>query len=160
MIGQRSARAGRWQGELALALVEPQLDGEHVVSGVTRTTAGLRWSRDARGRFEAGANVTPKAPRVRTLPSRDNRGRFVSYPTTNAPSWYVFCCGDGYRIPREAPTSLLPPIAPVAPHALPRAIAQLRRPWLTRSDLQSGLLVLIVLLVSALYWWHLPPPHW
>jgi hypothetical protein len=159
MIGQRSTRAGRWQGQLALALVELQPDGERAVSRATRALAGLRRTRDARGRFEAGANVTAKAPRVRTLPSRDNRGRFVSYPTTNAPSWYVFCC-DGYRIPGETPGSLLPPIAPVAPHALPRAIAQPRRPWLTRSDLQSGLLVLLVLLVSALYWWHLPPPHW
>jgi hypothetical protein len=36
--------------------------------------------------------------RARPLPSRDARGRFVAFPTTSAPSWYVLCA-DGYRVP-------------------------------------------------------------
>ncbi|HEX8112844.1 MAG TPA: hypothetical protein VF516_34170 [Kofleriaceae bacterium] len=65
---------------------------------------------DARGRSVARPGAAPKTARVApampgdasgqalSLPSRDARGRFVAFPTTSAPSWYVFCA-DGYRIP-------------------------------------------------------------
>jgi len=115
-------------------------------------------ARDARGRFAArtGRAVrTPRTSRVRTLPARDARGRFVAFPTTQAPIWYVLCV-DGCRIPGEPPAA--PPPA-IAPAALPRAIVRAPRPRFDRSQWQSTILILIVIIVSAWYGLHLPPPH-
>jgi hypothetical protein len=117
-------------------------------------------ARDARGRFMARAGAVPRAsrtPRVRTLPARDSRGRFVSFPTTQAPSWYVFCAGH-YRIP-EAPAAPLPAVVLPAPQAAPRPTVRTpRRRW-TRSDVQSTLLMLLVLVVTFWYGLQLPVPH-
>ena len=71
--------------------------------------------RDAWRRFVAWPDQAREAPRaclcsqsprdarddpdrVHVMPSRDARGRFVAFPTTSAPRWYVFCAA-GYRIP-------------------------------------------------------------
>jgi hypothetical protein len=154
MVGQRNAQDGRHREQLALGawLAVEGTDAWAPPSTPTRSNR----LRDARGRFVAGAAgaVTPR--RVRTLPSRDNRGRFVAYPTSDAPSWYVCCC-DGYRIPEDRPTPLPPPVAPAA---LPRAIARPRRTWLTRSHLQNAIVFVGFVIAMAWYWWHLPPPHW
>lgn len=88
---------------LVLALGERDPDGQCATSAITSAPARHRRARDARGRCVADAGVTPKVPRVHTLPSRDSRGRFVAYPTTHASSWYVFCC-DSYRIAGELPS--------------------------------------------------------
>lgn len=95
---------------------------------------------------------------MRRMAARDSRGRFVACPTTDAPSWYVFCA-DGYRILGEAPAGPLPATVPVAPRELPRAIVRAGRPWFTRSDVQSYLLILLVIIVSAWYGFHLTPSH-
>jgi hypothetical protein len=115
-------------------------------------------ARDARGRFVARARVLARTPRVRKLPARDSRGRFVAFPTTQAPSWYVLCA-DGYRIPGEPLTTPLPVSAPAAPQTLPRATVHTRRPRFTRTELQSALLLLLLIVVSAWYGLHLPAPH-
>ncbi|HEX8108879.1 MAG TPA: hypothetical protein VF516_14205 [Kofleriaceae bacterium] len=68
--------------------------------------------------------------RVRVLPSRDARGRFVSFPTTSAPSWYVLCADD-YRIPGEAEVMPMQVSAPgrlVAPISVHRAAPDPLRP--------------------------------
>src|SRR5690349_20652331 len=67
------------------------------------------------------AHVAVKVARMRTMPARDSRGRFVSFPTTDAPSWYVFCA-DGYRIPGEPLAEAIAPLAPVKRQSLPRAV--------------------------------------
>jgi hypothetical protein len=115
-------------------------------------------ARDARGRFVSRAGSVPSARRVRTLAARDSRGRFVAFPTTQAPSWYVFCA-DGYRIPGEPQAGAQPAIAPAAPHERPCATVPERRPRFARTELQSALLVLLLIVVSAWYGFHLPPPH-
>ncbi len=159
MVGQRNAQVGRQPEQLALALGEPlAVEGQHVRAISAASTRG-RQPRDARSRFAAGAAGAVKPRRVQALPSRDSRGRFVAYPTSNAPSWYVFCC-DGYRIPEDQPVPPPPPVVPAAPRALPRAIARPRRAWLTRSYLENGILFLVLVIAMAWYWWHLPPPRW
>jgi hypothetical protein len=159
MVGQRNAQVGRHPRQLSLALGERfAVKGQHVLAipGASMRGRGLR---DARGRLVAGAAGAVKPRRVRELPSRDSRGRFVAYPTSNAPSWYVFCC-DGYRIPEDRPAPPPPPIAPAPPHALPHAIARPRRAWLTRSYLENAILFVLFVIAAAWYWWHLPPPRW
>lgn len=130
-------------------------------------------ARDARGRFIARAGAMPplgstraavvrraspartvpraravkRTPRARTLPARDRRGRFVAFPTTEAPSWYVLCVG-GDRI-------VAPPPAPIEVGAgsqvAPRSIARARLPLFTSGGLHSAFLVLLVIVVSAWY---------
>jgi hypothetical protein len=105
----------------------------------------------------AATGAPERAPRVRTLPARDSRGRFVAFPTTNAPSWFVFCC-DSYRIAGEPPTTLSPKVAPRLPE-LPRAIVRRRRPRVTQAQLENAVAFLLLMIVLAWYWWHLAPPH-
>lgn len=97
-----------------------------------------------------------RTPRARALPARDSRGRFVAFPTSQAPSWYVLCIG-GDRIP--APASPHAPVevgavSAVALHAIPRA----RLPLFPRGGLHSAFLVLLVIVVSAWYRIQLPVP--
>jgi hypothetical protein len=120
---------------------------------VTSARTRIQSARDARGRFAARVGCAarmPRTSRVRTLPARDARGRFVAFPTSQAPSWYVLCV-DGFRIPGEPPATSLPVIAPAAPHGLPRAIVHAPCPRFTRSQWQSALLILLLVLVSAWY---------
>jgi hypothetical protein len=101
----------------------------------------------------------PAEPRrERALPSRESCGRFVAYPTSDAPSWYVFCCND-YCIPEDPPAPSPPLIAPAAPRVLP---TPLRVPgaWLTRSYLANAILFVLYVIAVALYLWNLPPPRW
>jgi hypothetical protein len=162
MVGQRNAQVGRHPEQLALALGERlAIEGQNVRAMPDASTRDRRPrdARDARGRSVAGATGAAKPLRVRTLPSRDSRGRFVAYPTSDAPSWYVFCC-DGYRIPEDPPAPPPPLIAPTAPRALPRAIARSRRAWLTRPYLENAILFVLFVTAVILYLRHLPPPHW
>ena len=159
MVSQRNAQVGRHPQQLALALGEPLAVEGQQVHAIPDASTRDRRPRDARGQFVAGAARAVKPRRAGALPSRDGRGRFVAYPTSNAPSWYVFCC-DGYRIPEDRPTPSPPPIAPAAPHALPHAIARPRRAWLTRSYLENAILFILFVIAAAWYWWHLPPPRW
>jgi hypothetical protein len=146
MVRRRSASArARWE-QLALALDERRQAGEHATSTVTCVT---------RSRFVRGTGVPQGGPRVRALPARDSRGRFVAFPTTNAPSWFVFCC-DSYRIAGEPAVPLLP--APSL-HEFPHAIVACRRPRVTRAHLENAIAFLLFMITLAWYWWHLPPPH-
>jgi hypothetical protein len=156
MAGQRNAQVGR---QLTLALGERLAIERQPVHAVPDPSAQGRRPRDARSRFVAGAAGAVKPRRERALPSRDSRGRFVAYPTSAAPSWYVFCC-DGYRIPEDRPASPPPLIAPAAPSTLPRAIARPRSAWLTRSYVENAILFVLFMIVMAWYLWHLPPPRW
>lgn len=73
------------------------------------------------------------------------RGRFISFPSTDALRWYVFCA-DGYRILGEPPTDAIAPAAPVARQLLPRAVARSRRiprTRLTRADLLTYLVFVV-----------------
>ena len=109
----------------------------------------------------ASANVPAKMTRAHAMPSRDSRGRFVSFPTTDAPSWYVFCA-DGYRIPGEPPTDAIAPLAYTARQPLPRAVARWRRlprARLTRAELLTYLVFVIGYVALLWYGLHLPRPH-
>lgn len=146
MVCRRSVSATeRWE-QLVLALDEQRQAGEHATSTVTRVT---------RGQVVPRTNAPERAPRVRALPARDGFGRFVAFPTTNAPSWFVFCC-DNYRIAGEPATPLLS--APSL-HEFPRAIARCRRPRLTRAHLENAVAFLLFMITLGWYWWHLPRPH-
>ena len=114
--------------------------------------------RDARGRFVRRAEAKPTSARVRRLLPRDGRGRFVAYPTTDAPSWYVFST-DRYRIPGEPAAPVLRVAVPAALPSRQRTTGRTRRPRFTRSELQSVLLMLLVIVVSTWYGFHLPPPQ-
>ncbi|TMQ04769.1 MAG: hypothetical protein E6J90_46285 [Deltaproteobacteria bacterium] len=106
-------------------------------------------------RSTARATVTGKVTRTRSMPSRDSRGRFVSFPTIDAPGWYVFCA-DGYRIPGEPPTDT------IAPQPLPRAVARSRRiprTRLTRADLLTYLVFVVGYIAVLWYGLHLPRPN-
>jgi hypothetical protein len=126
---------------------------------VTGTWTHTLPARDARGRFVRLAERASRTPRMRALPARDSRGRFVAYPTSQAPSWYVFSA-DGYRIPGEPAAPAPPVVAAPVPHSRPCRAMNTRRPWFTSSELQSAFLVLLVLIATAWYAVHLPPPHW
>jgi hypothetical protein len=107
------------------------------------------------------AIVTARIARTRTTLSRDSRGRFVSFPTTDAPSWYVFST-DRYRIPGEPLPEALAPVAPTARQPLPRAVARPRRTVrtrLSRADLLTYLVLAIGFLALLWYGLHLPRPH-
>jgi hypothetical protein len=137
MVGPQNTQVGRRPGQLALAFGEWFAVEGQKVRAMPGASMRDRRPRDAHGWFVACAAGPVKPRRVRALPSRDNRGRFVAYPTSDAPGGYVFCC-DGYCIP-EDPSEQPPMIAPAAPRALPRAIARPRRIWLTRLCDRDGL---------------------
>jgi hypothetical protein len=99
--------------------------------------------------------------RVRVLPSRDARGRFVSFPTTNAPSWYVFCA-DGYRIPGEVevmPMQVCARPAPPAQPFPPARVVRRRRPRMRRDEIVTWLGMLLFLVGMFWYGLCLPVPH-
>lgn len=140
--------------QLALALSGHDL----VLVATTRAVTRTRDARTSSHRSALRATVPSKAVRARTMPSRDNRGRFVSFPTTDAPSWYVFCA-DGYRIPGEPPTDAT---APTARQPLPRAVARSRRiprTRLTRADLLTYLVFVVGYIALLWYGLHLPRPN-
>ena len=116
-----------------------------------RRGAARGWSPKRR---DAGA-------RARVLPSRDAHGRFVAFPTTSAPSWYVFCA-DAYRIPGDAdvmPMQLTAPRVP-APQPLPPVrVVRRRRPRMQWDEVATW--VLLALFVVAVGWHglHLQFPH-
>ena len=95
--------------------------------------------------------------RMRTLPPRDARGRFVAFPTTQAPSWYVFCA-DGYRIPGDA--EVIQVTERTAPQPLPPAkVVRRRRPFMERGEALTWLVLLLFLVVVGWYGLTLPLPH-
>lgn len=159
MAGQRRAQVGLHPEQLTLALGERLPIDDQPAPRIPSVSAQKYQLRDARGRFAAGAGGAMKLPRVRALPSRDSRGRFVAYPTSDAPSWYVFCC-DGYRIPEDRPTPAPVPIAQAAPRPLPGVIARPRRAWLTRTYAENTILFVLFVVGIAWYWCHLPPRQW
>lgn len=143
--------------QLALALGGHDLVLVPTVRAATRTRDG--WTHNHRS--TARATVTAKAARTRTMPSRDSRGRFVSFPTTDAPSWYVFCA-DGYRIAGEPPTDAIAPAALTARQPLPRAVARSRRiprTRLTPADLLTYLVFVVGYIAVLWYGLHLPRPN-
>ena len=143
--------------QLALAFAGHHLALVPTARAATRT----RGAQTPTDRSTARAGVTAKVARTRTTPSRDSRGRFVSFPTTDAPSWYVFCA-DGYRIPGEPPTDAIAPSAPTARQPLPRAVARSRRisrTRLTRVDLLTYLVFVVGYIAVLWYGLHLPRPN-
>jgi hypothetical protein len=138
------------------------LGGRDVVLAPTaRAATRTRDARTPNQHSTARTTVTGKVARTRTMPSRDSRGRFVSFPTMDAPSWYVFCA-DGYRIPGEPPTDAIAPVAPTARQPLPRAVARSRRfphTRLTRADLLTYLVFVVGYIAALWYGVHLPRPN-
>lgn len=109
----------------------------------------------------ARTTATAKVARTRTMPARDSRGRFVSLPTTEVPSWYVFCA-DSYRIPGESLADATAPVSPTARQPLPRAVARTRcisRMRLTRADLLTYLVLAVGYIAVLWYGLHLPRPN-
>lgn len=143
--------------QLALALGGRDL----ALAPTARAATGTRDARTTNHHSTARATITGKVARTRTMPSRDSRGRFVSFPTMDAPSWYVFCA-DGYRIPGEPPTDAIAPAAPTARQPLPRAVARSRRiprTRLTRADLLTYLVFVVGYIAVLWYGLHLPRPN-
>jgi hypothetical protein len=99
------------------------------------------------------ATPTARVRRVRTMPARDSRGRFVAGPRSEAPSWYVFSA-DAYRIPGETLPQPPVPAAPSAAPTPPRRTDSLERRR-NRDLLHSALLMLIILVASGCYAAHL-----
>jgi hypothetical protein len=100
---------------------------------------------------------------VRSLPSRDARGRFVAFPTTSAPSWYVFCA-DGYRIPGADEADTVPmkvsaSPTPPAERLLPARVARQRRLAMRRDEVVNWLVMLVFLVGISWYAFNLPVPH-
>lgn len=143
--------------QLSLALA-----GHHPALAPTpRAATRMRGARTPTNRGTTSARVTAKVARARAMPSRDSRGRFVSFPTTDAPNWYVFCA-DGYRIPGEPPADAIAPTASTARQSLPRAVARLRRiprTRLTRADLLTYLVFVVGYIAVLWYGLHLPRPN-
>lgn len=126
--------------------------------GAATRTRGARTPTD---RSTPRTTVTAKVARTRTMLSRDSRGRFVSFPTTDAPSWYVFCA-DGYRIPGEPPTNAIAPSVPTARQPLPRAVARsqrIPRTRLSRADLLTYLAFVVGYIAVLWYGLQLPRPN-
>ena len=99
--------------------------------------------------------------RGRAMPSRDRFGRFVAFPTSDAPSWYVFCT-DGYRIPGETAAGAIVQPEPTVRQPLPRAVARSQRPWrpsLTRADLLTYLVFATGIIAMLWHLLHLERPH-
>ena len=106
------------------------------------------------------ATVVTRSTRTRTLPRRDARGRFVSFPTTNVPSWYVFCA-DSYRIPGEAEVIPIPMVERPAlqPQPLPPArVVRRGQPW-HRGEVVTWFLMALFVVAIGWYGLTLPIPH-
>ena len=92
------------------------------------------------------------------MPARDSRGRFVAWPTTPAPNWYVFCAA-GYRIPGDSPPE---PAAAPPPDELPTVrrvrVVRRSRPRMRRDEVVNWLVVLLFLLGMYWYAFSLPVP--
>ena len=148
--------------QLALALPGYSQAIEPILTPTPRAAKRMRHARTGGDRSRARARATAEAARVRTMPTRDSRGRFVSFPTIDAPSWYVFCA-DGYRIPGEPGPEAITPSAPAAPQPLPRAVARSRRRTprarLTRADLLTYLAFVVGYIAVLWYGLHLPRPY-
>lgn len=102
-----------------------------------------------------------RGARRRAMPSRDRLGRFVAFPTSNAPSWYVFCT-DGYRIPGETVPGVTVHPERTVRQPLPRAVARSlrpRRPRLSRADLLTYLVFVIGVIAMLWQLLHLERPH-
>jgi hypothetical protein len=154
MREEANTGVGHRHEQLTLALIaQLNTHGSRISTMIERRTR-IRPARESCKPRAARATTAPGAARARKVPSRDNRGRFVAYSTTNAPSWYVFCC-DGYRIPGEAPVALPPAAVPVPASATPRK----PRLQIRRADVESLALVLLILMVSAWYGLQLPIPN-
>ena len=149
-------RASRRHEQLTLALIA------HSLSSARLSVRPPRPVRTSRQRSASSANPTlcTRAPRTRKTPSRDSRGRFVAFPTINAPSWYVFCC-DGYRIPADLPAESNAPVMTATTNRPAPAKRKPRKRWLgiTRGDVEMVGISLLVLIVSAWYRLHLVVPH-
>jgi hypothetical protein len=156
-----SAHAAQWRLAMSETNASPS------------TTARALPPRDARGRFVARSGAAPKSPRVasqlprtarsraRSLPARDARGRFVAFPTTSAPSWYVFYA-DGYRIPGDTEVMAVPMgIRPEPqPQRLPPArIVHRRRPAMQWDEVATWLLIVVFVVVVGWRVLHLQLPH-
>jgi hypothetical protein len=120
-------------------------------SGPARTIG----ARASRGRGVAGMQGTPIARCMRALPPRDSRGRFVAFPTTAAPSWFVLCVG-GDRV-AAAPSTPIEAGAQ-APKVARSSAPRVWRPDFSRSGLHSAFLVMLVIVMSAWYRLQLPVP--
>src|SRR5678815_3523955 len=91
--------ARRNHQQLALAFAWDHMTLVQIPRAATRT----RGEQTPIDRSTACTTVTAQVARRRRMSPRDSRGRFVSFPTIDAPSWYVFCA-DCYRIPGEPPS--------------------------------------------------------
>ena len=135
--------------------------GHPVPESAGRGAPRTRAARTPVDRRTASASATSKTARTRAMPGRDACGRFVSFPTTDAPSWYVFCA-DGYRIPGESLPETIAAVVPAERRALPRAVARVRRtPRVRVTRVQLLMYLACIVGYIALLWYglHLPRPH-
>jgi hypothetical protein len=153
MSGRRVVGSPAQYEQLTLALYAHPGVHSFGSSAIGTHRTPVRPERTPHERRAAHAEAIRRPSRVRNVPSRDARGRFVAYPTMIAPSWYVFCCGS-YRIPGEA--------KPATPAALvtANAPAKARKPRLRirRGDIESLALAFLILLASVCYRLHLALP--
>jgi hypothetical protein len=154
MIGQRQGEVGGGHEQLVLAFVMQGSEHDAPAAAVTRRRVSR--ARNGRGCFAPSVGVA-SPPRARRFPARDSRGRFVARPASDAPNWYVFCA-DHYRVPGE-PEVALQADPSSTPPVTTRSKARTWRWRCTRSALESYFLVLLVMVVSIWYRWHLPPPN-
>jgi len=153
MVSQRDAGVGHRHEQLVLALVAPS-EGLPFAGVPVRDRQARGCSRLLPGQSRAVCETRYNGRRVRKIPSRDGRGRFVAFATTNAPSWFVFCC-DGYRIagqPLEpVSTSVVPASAPVRQRRL--------RFRIRRAELENVALMLLFCIVCVCYRLYLEVPN-
>jgi len=100
------------------------------------------------------AIASPRIRHVPAMPAQDSRGRFVAGARSEAPSWYVFSA-DAYRIPGEAPQLPSLPTPSRAPAVPAASRTKIARRGHSRDLLHSGLLVVLILVVSGCYAVHL-----
>jgi hypothetical protein len=156
-VMQRCGNTSCRREQLTLALAMQPLTQAAVAALTRGNSPHARSLRTSRERRAAALDRAYSTSRVRKVPSRDSRGRFVAYSTTNTPSWYVFCC-DGYRIPGATPVSH-PTTNVVTRTETTPAKARKPRLWIQRGDVESLALVLLILIASAWYRLHLVVPH-
>jgi hypothetical protein len=112
--------------------------------------------RDTKRRSAALVGNRPQR-RVRAMPDRDARGRFVSFSTTSAPSWYVFSA-DAFRIRSEADVLPARDLTCPAPLPVARVVVQ-RRPGRCLGEVLTWLSLALFIIVMGCYGLSLPVPH-
>lgn len=145
----------------ALPRVHTQLSlfaGAQMYIAPASDAARRRRRERAEPRMPTPRDIENSPQRRRTLPARDARGRFVAFPTTSAPSWYVLDAA-AYRIPEAAAEpEILPGRTAAPPRPRARRLAQWRAGGVG-GDVRFALTMLVFVAVMFVYALQLPRPH-